>query len=135
MDLLTDKPTKDQISDERSQILKEHSIYSAWRARNLQDARKMGILNGERFIESRDRLTVALNGQVNAEKVLIGLMKSSLFVEEAKKSLTSRTQAAGLSGWKEEIFPERCWKKCSRNQFQAWWDRLLTNLFLFSEVI
>ena len=100
MDLLTDKPTKDQISDERSQILKEHSIYSAWRARNLQDARKMGILNGERFIESRDRLTVALNGQVNAEKVLIGLMKSSLFVEEAKKSLSSRTQSAGLE-WPE----------------------------------
>ena len=100
MDLLTDKPTKDQISDERSQILKEHSIYSAWRARNLQDARKMGILNGEQFIESRDRLTVALNGQANAEKVLIGLMKSSLFVEEAKKSLTSRTLAAGLE-WLE----------------------------------
>ena len=110
-----------------------NTAYSAWRARNLQDARKMGILNGERFIESRDRLTVALNGQVNAEKVLIGLMKSSLFVEEAKKSLTSRN-VAGLEWLKEEIFPERCWKKCSRNQFQAWWDRLLTNLFL-SEVI
>ena len=105
MDLLTDKPTKDQISDERSQILKEHSIYSAWRARNLQDARKMGILNGELFIESRDRLTVALNGQLNAEKVLIGLMKSSLFVEEAKKSLSSRAQAAGLDWLTGENLP------------------------------
>ena len=78
----------------------------------------MGILNGERFIESRDRLTVALNGQVNAEKVLIGLMKSSLFVEEAKKSLT-RTQAAALEWLEGGNLPERYWKKCSRNQFQA----------------
>ena len=36
---------------------------------------------------------MALNGQANAEKVLIGLMKSSLFVEEAKITYF-RTQAA-----------------------------------------
>ena len=95
MDMLTDKPTNEQISDERSQILREHSIFSAWRARNFQDARKMGILDGDNFIKSRNRLTIALNGQYNAEKVLIGLMKNSLFVEEAKKHLKSKSEEFG----------------------------------------
>lgn len=128
MDMLTDKPTNEQISDERSQILREHAIFSAWRARNLHDARKMGILDGDNFIRSRNRLTIALNGQYNAEKVLIGLMKNSLFVEEAKKHLKSKSEKFGKIWYENSNISKEIFIDIFTNPVTGLVDSIIDNL-------
>ena len=86
-------PPSEQISEETARILIQETMSSVWRFRHEDDALAAGLLEHPRkFIDARDRLTVRLGGQTNAETVLLGLMGKSMFVEEAHRNLLERAE-------------------------------------------
>jgi ATP-dependent exoDNAse (exonuclease V) beta subunit len=97
LDLVAITPPVEQISEEMSQILILETLSSIWRMRHVDDALEAGLLeNPVEFLEARDRLTVRLGGQANAEIVIQGLMSKSMFVEEAYRNLMRRAEEKGV---------------------------------------
>ena len=97
LDLVAVNPTREQISEVRSPLLVKETIHSAWRIRTTNDAREAGI-RGDigRFIDARNRLAILVGGQSRAEVILTGLLNTSLFVDESKRSLKKRSKQKGI---------------------------------------
>ena len=97
LDILSNQPTRAQISESRAPLLVKETINSAWRIRNVVDADEAGIRGHKKlFIEARNRLAVLLGGQEKAEIVLTGLLNTSLFVDETKRAMKKRSKLAGI---------------------------------------
>lgn len=98
LDILSAQPAGQQISEVRSPMLISETINSAWRIRTNIDAEEAGVRGDPYgFVESRNNLAILLGGQSNAETVLSGLLNTSLFVEETKRSLSEKSKAKGIS--------------------------------------
>lgn len=98
LDMVAIHPSREQIAEERTPLLQQESLHTAWRIRSEYDAREAGITVGEsEFIAARNRLAVLLGGQQKAEVVFKGLLWKSLFVEESSRSLLSRCEEMGLA--------------------------------------
>ena len=86
--LVSDKPATEQVEEEVSILLREKAIRTAWRLQKGVDGIEVGMTGDiESFLRARDRLSVRLGGQSSSSIVIRGLMKRSLFVEEAANSL------------------------------------------------
>jgi superfamily I DNA/RNA helicase len=93
MGLVSENPATEQIDDEGSILLREEAIRTAWRLQKGIDGVEVGMRgNIERFLQSRDRLSVRLGGQTASSTVIRGLLKRSLFVEEAARSLGRKSR-------------------------------------------
>ena len=82
----------------QSPLLVKETIHSAWRIRTTNDAREAGIrgdIGG--FIDARNRLAILVGGQSRAEVILTGLLNTSLFVDESKRSLKKRSKQKGIN--------------------------------------
>ena len=98
LDLVAIHPSREQIAEERTPLLQQESLHTAWRIRSEYDAREAGINVGEsEFIAARNRLAILLGGQKKAEVVFKGLLWKSLFVEESRRSLLNRCVEMGLT--------------------------------------
>ena len=94
LDLVAVHPSREQISEERSPLLVQETLHSAWRIRTINDAHEAGVRgNIGAFIEARDRLAVLLGGQEHSAVVLSGMLGKSLFVEEAYRAMLARAQS------------------------------------------
>ncbi len=101
LDILTTQPAGEQISETRSPMLISETINSAWRIRTKYDAVEAGVLGDRQgFIEARNNLAILLGGQRNAEVVLSGLLNTSLFVEETKRTIKQQSDEKGIE-WRE----------------------------------
>jgi ATP-dependent exoDNAse (exonuclease V) beta subunit len=101
LDILTTQPAGDQIAETRSPMLISETINSAWRIRTKYDAMEAGVLGDRQgFIDARNNLAILLGGQQNAETVLSGLLNTSLFVEETKRSIKQKSEEKGID-WRE----------------------------------
>ena len=99
LDLVAVHPSREQISEERSPLLVQETLHSAWRIRTINDAHEAGVRgNIGAFIEARNRLAVLLGGQQHSAVVLSGMLGKSLFVEEAHRAMLTRAQSIG-SAW------------------------------------
>jgi superfamily I DNA/RNA helicase len=97
LDILSAQPAGQQISEVRSPMLISETINSAWRIRTNIDAEEAGVRGDPYgFVESRNNLAILLGGQSNAETVLSGLLNTSLFVEETKRSLSEKSKDKGI---------------------------------------
>ena len=97
LDVVAIHPTREQISEVRSPLLVKETIRSAWRIRTPSDAREAGVRGDvSEFIAARNRLAVLVGGQARAEVILTGMLNTSLFVEESKRSIKKRTLQKGL---------------------------------------
>jgi len=86
--LVCDNPGGEQVDEEGSILLREEAIRTAWRLQKGIDAIEVGMSGDiEEFLEARDRLSIRLGGQTASSTVIRGLMKRSLFVEEAARSM------------------------------------------------
>ncbi len=86
--LVCDNPGSEQVDEGGSILLREEAIRTAWRLQKGIDAVEVGMSGDiEEFLEARDRLSVRLGGQSASSTVIRGLMKRSLFVEEAARSM------------------------------------------------
>ena len=98
LDMVAIHPSREQIAEERTPLLQQESLHTAWRIRSEYDAREAGITVGQsEFIAARNRLAVLLGGQQKAEVVFKGLLWKSLFVEESRRSLLNRCEEMGLA--------------------------------------
>ena len=89
--------SKEQLPDEKAPLLRTQALNSAWRIRNPRDAIEAGMLqSADDFIAARNRLAIRLGGQQSAQTVLEGLLESSLFVEESRRRLRSRSVRANM---------------------------------------
>lgn len=89
--LVSENPSGEQISEEDSILLREEAIRTAWRLQRGTDAIEVGMSGDlDEFLNARNRLSVRLGGQSSSAIVVRGLMKRSLFVDEASKSMGSR---------------------------------------------
>ena len=90
--------SKEQLADEKAPILRTQALNAAWRIRNPRDAIEAGMLqSADDFIAARNRLAIRLGGQQSAQTVLQGLLESSLFVEESRRRLRSRSIRTNLA--------------------------------------
>ena len=97
IDLVAIHLSREQIPEEKAPLLRSQALNSAWRIRNARDAIEAGMLqSADEFIAARNRLAIRLGGQQSAQTVLQGLLESSLFVEESKRRLRSRSIRANL---------------------------------------
>ena len=97
LDLVAINPTREQISEVRSPLLVKETIRSAWRIRTSNDAREAGVRGDvNEFIAARNRLAILVGGQARAEVILTGMLNTSLFVEESKRSMKKRITQRGL---------------------------------------
>lgn len=97
LDLVAIHPTREQISEVRSPLLVKETIRSAWRIRTSNDAREAGVRGDvNEFIAARNRLAILVGGQARAEVILTGMLNTSLFVEESKRSMKKRISQRGL---------------------------------------
>ncbi|MBE46134.1 MAG: hypothetical protein CMB02_05755 [Euryarchaeota archaeon] len=86
--LVCDNPGSEQVDEEGSILLREEAIRTAWRLQKGIDAIEVGMSGDiEEFLQARDRLSIRLGGQSASSTVIRGLMKRSLFVEEAARSM------------------------------------------------
>ena len=94
------------MPDEKAPLLRTQALNSAWRIRNARDAIEAGMLqSADDFIAARNRLAIRLGGQQSAQTVLEGLLESSLFVEESRRRLRSRSIRANMP-WDGETPPD-----------------------------
>ena len=85
----------------------EEALHSAWRIRTINDAQEAGVLGYvNSFIESRNRIAVALGGQEHASIILSGMLNKSLFVEESRRSLEAHAQRLGTTLHHDHQIPE-----------------------------
>jgi superfamily I DNA/RNA helicase len=102
LDLVAVHVSREQISEERSPLLVEETLHSAWRIRTIDDAYEAGVRgNIGAFIEARNRLAILLGGQERSAVVLSGMLGKSLFVEEAHHAMLARAQSMGIN-WSGE---------------------------------
>ena len=102
LDLVAIHVSREQISEERSPLLVQETLHSAWRIRTIDDAYEAGVRgNIGAFIEARNRLAVLLGGQERSAVVLSGMLGKSLFVEEAHHAMLARAQSMGVN-WSGE---------------------------------
>tara|TARA_B100001093_G_scaffold516803_1_gene596513 strand:- start:66608 stop:71581 length:4974 start_codon:yes stop_codon:yes gene_type:complete len=96
LDFVAVHPSREQISEERSPLLTQEALQSAWRIRTVSDALEAGVRgNVDGFISARNRLAVLLGGQERAAVVLSGMLGKSLFVEEAHHAMVARAHSNG----------------------------------------
>ena len=106
IDLVAIHVSRDQLPEEKAPLLRSQALNAAWRIRNARDAIEAGMLqSADAFIAARNRLAIRLGGQASAQTVLEGLLESSLFVEESKRRLRSRSIRAGLP-WDGDSAPD-----------------------------
>ena len=97
IDLVAIHLSREQLPEEKAPLLRNQALNSAWRIRNSQDAIEAGMYqSADEFISARNRLAIRLGGQQSAQTVLAGLLESSLFVEESRRRLRSRSISANL---------------------------------------
>ena len=97
IDLVAIHLSREQLPEEKAPLLRSQALNAAWRIRNARDAIEAGMLqSADEFIAARNRLAIRLGGQQSAQTVLQGLLESSLFVEESKRRLRSRSIRANL---------------------------------------
>ena len=102
LDLVAIHVSREQISEERSPLLVQETLHSAWRIRTIDDAYEAGVRgNIGAFIEARNRLAILLGGQERSAVVLSGMLGKSLFVEEAHHAMLARAQSMGVN-WSGE---------------------------------
>ncbi|RJU99797.1 MAG: hypothetical protein DWC06_08160 [Candidatus Poseidoniales archaeon] len=90
MGLVCEDPATEQVDDDGAIFLREEAIRTAWRLQRGIDGVEVGMTGDiDAFLESRDRLSVMLGGQNPSTVVVRGMLKRSLFVEEAANSLGS----------------------------------------------
>lgn len=96
LDLVAVHPSREQIAEERSPLLTQETLQSAWRIRTISDALEAGVRgNVDAFISARNRLAILLGGQERAAVVLSGMLGKSLFVEEAHHAMVARAESNG----------------------------------------
>ena len=96
LDLVAVHPSREQIAEERSPLLTQETLQSAWRIRTISDALEAGVRgNVDAFISARNRLAILLGGQERAAVVLSGMLGKSLFVEEAHHAMITRAESNG----------------------------------------
>ena len=97
IDLVAVHLSREQLAEEKAPILRSQALNAAWRIRNGRDAIEAGMLeSADEFIAARNRLAIRLGGQQSAQTVLEGLLESSLFVEESRRRLRTRSIQVGL---------------------------------------
>ncbi|MDP6866321.1 MAG: UvrD-helicase domain-containing protein [Candidatus Poseidoniaceae archaeon] len=97
IDLVAIHLSREQLAEEKTPLLRSQALNAAWRIRNARDAIEAGMLqSADEFIGARNRLAIRLGGQQSAQTVLEGLLESSLFVEESRRRLRSRSIRTGL---------------------------------------
>ncbi len=97
IDLVAIHLSREQLPEEKAPLLRNQALNAAWRIRNARDAIEAGMLqSADEFIAARNRLAIRLGGQQSAQTVLEGLLESSLFVEESRRRLRSRSVRTGL---------------------------------------
>ena len=97
IDLVAIHLSREQLAEEKTPLLRSQALNAAWRIRNARDAIEAGMLqSADEFIAARNRLAIRLGGQQSAQTVLEGLLESSLFVEESRRRLRSRSIRTGL---------------------------------------
>jgi len=88
MGLVCEDPASDQVDEDGAVFLRDEAIRTAWRLQRGIDGIEAGMSGDiESFLESRDRLSVLLGGQNSSSTVVKGMLKRSLFVEEAARRL------------------------------------------------
>ena len=88
MGLVCEDPTSEQLEEDGAVFLRDEAIRTAWRLQRGLEGVEVGMSGDiESFLESRDRLSVLLGGQDSSAKVVKGMLKRSLFVEEASRKL------------------------------------------------
>ena len=88
MGLVCEDPTTEQVDEDGAVFLRDEAIRTAWRLQRGIDGIEAGMSGDiESFLESRDRLSVLLGGQASSTTVVKGMLKRSLFVEEASRRL------------------------------------------------
>ncbi|MED5290624.1 MAG: UvrD-helicase domain-containing protein [Candidatus Thermoplasmatota archaeon] len=106
IDLVAIHVSREQLPEEKAPLLRSQALNAAWRIRNARDAIEAGMLqSADAFIAARNRLAIRLGGQASAQTVLEGLLESSLFVEESKRRLRSRSIRVGLP-WDGDSAPD-----------------------------
>ncbi|MCS5533911.1 MAG: UvrD-helicase domain-containing protein [Candidatus Poseidoniaceae archaeon] len=97
LDMVAIHPSRQQIAEERTPLLQQETLHTAWRIRSEYDAQEAGIyVDKLGFIEARDRLAILLGGQAKAAVVFKGMLWKSLFVEESRRSISRRCNDMGL---------------------------------------
>ena len=97
IDLVAIHVSREQLPEEKAPLLRSQALNAAWRIRNARDAIEAGMLqSADAFIAARNRLAIRLGGQASAQTALEGLLESSLFVEESKRRLRSRSIQTGF---------------------------------------
>ena len=88
--LVCDDPTSEQVDEDGAIFLREEAIRTAWRLQRGIDGIEAGMSGDiESFLSARDRLSVLLGGQSSSSTVVRGMLKRSLFVEEAARRLNA----------------------------------------------
>jgi ATP-dependent exoDNAse (exonuclease V) beta subunit len=88
--LVCEDPTSEQVDEDGAIFLREEAIRTAWRLQRGIDGIEAGMSGDiESFLSARDRLSVLLGGQSSSSTVVRGMLKRSLFVEEASRSLNA----------------------------------------------
>ena len=88
MGLVCEDPTSEQLEEDGAVFLRDEAIRTAWRLQRGLEGVEVGMSGDiESFLESRDRLSILLGGQDASAKVVKGMLKRSLFVEEASRKL------------------------------------------------
>ena len=106
IDLVAIHVSREQLPEEKAPLLRSQALNAAWRIRNARDAIEAGMLqSADAFIAARNRLAIRLGGQASAQTALEGLLESSLFVEESKRRLRSRSIRTGLP-WDGDTPPD-----------------------------
>ena len=106
IDLVAVHLSREQLAEEKAPILRSQALNAAWRIRNGRDAIEAGMLDSaDEFIAARNRLAIRLGGQQSAQTVLEGLLESSLFVEESRRRLRTRSIQTGLP-WDGQAPPD-----------------------------
>jgi len=88
LDLVSIDPARDSLEDDQRPLLESRALKTLWRLRSIQDAIEAGVRGDvDNLIESRDRLLLHLGGRSRTERVINGMLSSTLFVDEARRNL------------------------------------------------
>ena len=92
MGLVCDDPASEQIDDDGAIILREEAIRTGWRLQRGIQGIEAGMSGDiESFLQARDRLSIRLGGQSASATVVRGMLRKSLFVEEANRRISSNS--------------------------------------------
>ena len=127
--LVCEDPATDQVDEDGAIFLREEAIRTAWRLQKGIDAVEVGMTGDiEAFLESRDRLSVMLGGQDPSTVVVRGMLKRSLFVEEASNRLNINDVSNFDASFLDDLFSNpvadfiEAWYNEFRTYVEAWCD-------------